>query len=529
MLSTWALLLAGDLNVRGEAVLHEAWLITAGGLVQTVVAIAAWPLRPFGAERRAVGDAYRALARYARAPTTGTLQGTAAALAAAADTVGAGPAQPGERGALRTLVEQGEWVRLELAALARSRMPGVDATLRAAANALDDLAARRESVSSIGALKRSAQAIDQPAALPATRLAGWIAAAGAQCRAGAPGAEPPRHPLRALHDELTLRSSTFRHAARLSVALMVAVIAYRGMSLGSGYWVPLTVLFVLRPDYGSTIAGGIGRTIGTMAGVTIAWAIVTPFSPPDPAIVVLLALLAGIAYAIYPANYALFSVVLVVLVALLVEFSGGSPVGALIDRIVDTAVGAAIALGAFTLWPTREAPETRERLAAFVTAQGRWLDAILNAYSDDSDRELLRPTRLAARRARVEAWDSVRRALAEPPRRRLDPRPMRAVLTAMDDVSESALVLAAAIHNGARASRDALTPYLTALNTRFGEIATSIRDGNWAIPALPRNETLALNGHEPTLATVAAEAINVLAALDRLERTWLEPEPLDPQ
>ena len=83
MLSTWALLLAGDLNLRGQAVWHEAWLITAGGLVQTMVAIAAWPLRPFAAERRAVADAYRALAAYARAPTTPALQSTAAALAAA--------------------------------------------------------------------------------------------------------------------------------------------------------------------------------------------------------------------------------------------------------------------------------------------------------------------------------------------------------------------------------------------------------------------------------------------------------------
>ena len=145
MLSTWTLLLAGDLNLRGQAVLQEAWLITAGGLVQMMVALAAWPLRPFAAERRAVGNAYQALAAYARAPTTAALQSTAAALAAATETVGANSAQTGERGALRTLVEQGEWVRLELAALARSHVPGVDATLRAAANALDNVPRRRES------------------------------------------------------------------------------------------------------------------------------------------------------------------------------------------------------------------------------------------------------------------------------------------------------------------------------------------------------------------------------------------------
>ena len=263
MLSTWALLLAGDLNLHGAAVLHEAWLITAGGLVQTVVAIAAWPLRPFGAERRAVADAYRALAAYARAPTTAALQSTAAALAAAAETVGAGPALPGERGTLRALVEQGEWVRLELAALSRSDVPGVNGTLGAAARALDAIAAGSDPAPSLTDLARSARGIGEPAARRrAVSLVEWIAAAGRRepCRRARRGTA--RHPLHVLRAELTLRSSAFRHAARLSVALVVAGIAYRGLSLGSGYWVPLTVLFVLKPDYGTTMARGIGRAAG---------------------------------------------------------------------------------------------------------------------------------------------------------------------------------------------------------------------------------------------------------------------------
>ena len=65
----------------------------------------------------------------------------------------------------------------------------------------------------------------------------------------------------------------------------------------------------------------------------------------------------------FPVNYALFSIVLVALIALLVEFSGGSPVGALVDRILDTALGTAIALAAFIVWPTREVPRTLESLA----------------------------------------------------------------------------------------------------------------------------------------------------------------------
>ena len=193
------------------------------------------------------------------------------------------------------------------------------------------------------------------------------------------------------------------------------MVAYRELSLGSGDWVPVTVLFVLKPDYGTTMKRGIARAAGTMAGVTTAWAIVTLVPLNDAAIVVLLAVLAFAAYALFPATYALFSVVLTVLVALLADFSGGSPVGALGNRIVDTAVGTAIALAAITLWPPREAPRTLDGLAAYVTAGGRWLDAILAAYGG-GDQQAMRPARLAARQARAQAWDAVRRALVEPRR-----------------------------------------------------------------------------------------------------------------
>ena len=529
LLSTWALLLAGDLHLHGDAVMREAWLITAGGLVQTLVAIAAWPLRPFAAERKAIADAYRALAAYARAPATATLQSTAGALAAAADTVGAGPPAgtdpqaPNERAALRALVEEGEWVRVELAALARSDAPEVEATLRAAAGALDAIAMQRGRAFSLAALERSAQTVTEPAARGrAASLVAWIAAAaaGGENDGVAPSPAARRHPIRALRAEFTLRSAAFRHAARLSAALIVAVLAYRSLSLGSGYWVPLTVLFVLKPDYGTTVARGIGRIAGTIAGVTIAWAVVTAFSPSDATIVALLAVLAAATYALFPANYALSSVVLTVLIALLVEFSGGSPVGALLDRVIDTAVGGAIALSAIALWPTPEAPQTRECLAALVTAHRHWLDAILRAFSDGDDRRALRSTRLATRRARAQAREAVQRALAEPPRRRPDARPLHDMLAAMDEISECALVLAAAVHDGTRAPRETLTPYRNALSESFDSIAASLRDDAWATPPLPREEILALLRDDPALATVATEALTVLAVLERLDRTW---------
>ena len=523
LLSTWALLLAGDLNVHGgEAVLHEAWLITAGGLGQTVVALAAWPLRPFATERRAVADAYHALAGYARTPDTPTLQSAAAALATAVDAIGPGSTLPGERGTLRWLVEQGEWVRLELAAVARSPAPGVDATLGAAANALDAIAAAGDPVPSLTDLRSRVQEIDEPAARRrAAGLAASVTTACGESGAALPSPAPQARPLQSLRAELTPHSRAFRHAVRLSVALIAAGIVYRGLSLGVGYWVPLTVLFVLRPDYGTTITRGIGRAAGTAAGVTIAWVIVTAFSPGSGAIVALLAFLAFAAYALFPANYALYSVVLPVLIALLVEFSGGSPVGALLDRILDTAVGTAIALGTFVLWPTREAPRMLESLALYVTAERRWFDTILNAYAGQ-DGPAMRSMRLAARRARIDAWDAVRRALAEPPRRRPDDQPLGVLLTTMDEISESALVLAAAVHDGARAPQEALAPYRRALTASFADLACSFRADARPTPIPPRDAVPTVVATDPALAAVATETAIVLTKLKWVEQIWQE-------
>lgn len=93
----------------------------------------------------------------------------------------------------------------------------------------------------------------------------------------------------------------------------------------------------------------------------------------------------------------------------------------------------------------------------------------------------------------------------------------------MDQISESALVLAAAVHDGARAPREALAPYRSALAGGFKELASSFQVGGRPSPALPRDARLAPIQHDPALATVAAETTSVLAKLHWLGQIWHEP------
>ena len=75
-----------------------------------------------------------------------------------------------------------------------------------------------------------------------------------------------------LRANLTPRSATFRHAIRLGVALALATALYRLLPfpVGRGYWIPLTVLLVLRTDFASTFTRGLARLIGTILGAVLA-------------------------------------------------------------------------------------------------------------------------------------------------------------------------------------------------------------------------------------------------------------------
>jgi uncharacterized membrane protein YccC len=147
-----------------------------------------------------------------------------------------------------------------------------------------------------------------------------------------------------------------RHAVRLAIALVVAVLLYRTLSLSSGYWVPLTVLFLVRPDYHTTAVRALGRALGTLSGAALAWLMITMSGGSDPACLALMLASVAAAFLLYRANYALSTIALTTVIALVVQLGGGSPIGALLERVTDVSVGTLIALGVFLICPATRSP-----------------------------------------------------------------------------------------------------------------------------------------------------------------------------
>ena len=126
----------------------------------------------------------------------------------------------------------------------------------------------------------------------------------------------------ALRANLTLRSHNARHALRFGAALALAVAVYRAFGLEDhGYWVPLTVLFVMRPEREESYKRILLRAVGTAVGLVVATALAEAVDS-DLVDGLLLSVAIAIAFGTLTVQYAVFSAAITVYVVLLVDTLG---------------------------------------------------------------------------------------------------------------------------------------------------------------------------------------------------------------
>ncbi len=147
-----------------------------------------------------------------------------------------------------------------------------------------------------------------------------------------------------LRDNLTLASPSLRHALRWGTALGAAVATYRLVDLqGHGYWIPLTVLFVLKPTTDDTWERVAMRLVGTLAGLVIATALAEAFGASVMPVTIALTVAAALSFALLMLEYAFFTTAITVFVVLLTDSLGEAAFEAADQRAVATAFGLAIA------------------------------------------------------------------------------------------------------------------------------------------------------------------------------------------
>ncbi|MQA74655.1 MAG: hypothetical protein GEU88_10000 [Solirubrobacterales bacterium] len=139
-------------------------------------------------------------------------------------------------------------------------------------------------------------------------------------------------------------SPSLRHALRFGAALGAGVAVYRLLDFRDhGYWVPLTILFVLRPGFDDTLERIAMRGLGTIAGLVAATALAELLGGQPVLIALVLTAAAALAFALLAIEYALFTTAITVYVVLLADGLGSPALDAVDERGLGTALGIAIA------------------------------------------------------------------------------------------------------------------------------------------------------------------------------------------
>lgn len=157
-----------------------------------------------------------------------------------------------------------------------------------------------------------------------------------------------------LRENFTLASPIARHSLRFGVALALGVAAYRVAGMREhGYWIPLTILFVLRPERGETDRRLVLRAVGTLAGLALATGLAYAFDGAEVPIAIVLSIAAALSFGLITVQYAAFTAAITTYVVLLSDTLGEARLDAAGQRVIGTAAGILIAYVAFRAFPNR--------------------------------------------------------------------------------------------------------------------------------------------------------------------------------
>ena len=551
LMSPLALLLASSVPTDAAQSLVRGALVLVGGLVAIGLVLALWRAHVHFPERVAIAKLYRALAAWVdgsehpedRGPILLALAGAREALDASEGRL-AVPSPEGE--AFRILVDEADRAYVELVAArgARRRIEAMGSgvaerafglgrtaaaeALVAVADALEAGRWRADTDSIRSDLDESVHVMD--AELQRSRAAGETEraqqlAAVLRCTASVRGelrgavdlaaswqgeGSPPKDPERdgraagrrlavrragpTLQANLTLRSSAFRHALRLGATVAIAAAIDRAFGLPRGYWIPLTVLFVLRPDFGSTFTRGFQRYIGTALGAVLATLLATALNPDPYVLAALITLLAVGISAFLTANYGLFTVSITACIIFLAALAGAPETSTAVDRLIDSTIGATLCLGLYALWPTWESSTLPDTAAELIEADRAYVRALLSSWLEPigRSRETVRSARAHARLARTNAEASVQRALLEPTRTRrgFGTASATGLLTSLHRLADGALALDAYLQQGAPTAPPEARVLARQLDAALTELARAAHERRrpTELPDLPETQ-----------------------------------------
>ncbi|MEH2443924.1 FUSC family protein [Nostoc sp.] len=221
-----------------------------------------------------------------------------------------------------------------------------------------------------------------------------------------------------LRQNFTFESVLFRHALRLALIVTFAELLASVLPLPRGYWITLTALVALKPNFGGTSETTVQRVIGTIFGGIIGITLVLLLKN-TLAIAVCFLFLVFVAMSVRSLSYSIFIILLTPAIILLLNLirAGGWEVGVL--RIVDSLIGGVLALlGSYLLFPTWERQQLPAQLEKTIRANLAYFQQVIANYlhpaEQDASADSMNMLRHQAALENVNANAAAQRLFSEP-------------------------------------------------------------------------------------------------------------------
>lgn len=221
-----------------------------------------------------------------------------------------------------------------------------------------------------------------------------------------------------LKNNISLSSSHFRHALRITIALLIgySFSLFQFLGIGHTYWILITIVAILKPAYSITKQRNLLRLYGTVAGAVIAYGILH-YIHTRQALFTILLLSMVMCFSFLKGKY--FWAVLFMTIYVFLSFNFLSPGNIDVifkDRIVDTIVAAVItSLVAYVVLPVWEHTQNLDLMKKSAESNLLYFQSVISKFlEEDYDIEEYKVKRKNAIISLANLSDNFQRMISEP-------------------------------------------------------------------------------------------------------------------
>ncbi len=183
-----------------------------------------------------------------------------------------------------------------------------------------------------------------------------------------------------LWENLTFKSSTFRHSMRVAIVMLLGFIISKALPFSHSYWILLTILVISKPGFSLTKQRNYERILGTIMGAFVGLAALHFVNDKNMLFMILLVSMV-LSYSFQRKNYVVSVLFMTPYVLILFDFLGMGSVSVASERIIDTIIGSGLAfLASYTLFPNWEHEKLKGAMINTLKANANYFEQVTLLY-----------------------------------------------------------------------------------------------------------------------------------------------------